>query len=69
MPKLKPHRGAKKRIKVTNKKGEKVGKLLKGSVRNSHLYRKETASSSYRKKRTDEVKAGYVKKVKKLIVK
>ncbi|PIR43816.1 50S ribosomal protein L35 [candidate division WWE3 bacterium CG10_big_fil_rev_8_21_14_0_10_32_10] len=60
--KQRTHKGAKKRIRITKK-----GKMLKGSVNNSHLYRKQRSSVKHKKSRTDEVKAGYVQRMKALI--
>lgn len=60
--KQKTHQGTKKRVKIT-----KTGKMLKGKVRNSHLYRKQRVSKKHRKSRTDSIKNGFVTKIKKLI--
>jgi len=60
--KQKTHKGTVKRIKKT-----KTGKLIKGKVNNSHLFRKQSANKKMRKKRTNNIKDGFVQKINKLL--
>lgn len=62
MPKQKSSKTIGKRFKVTH-----TGKLLKKRVCISHLNRKETTSSKFRKKRLSQVSKTLSKKFKKVI--
>ncbi len=62
MPKIKTHRGAAKRIKITKNK-----KLLHRSAWRSHLRAKKKASRKRRYRRTYKLKGKIAKDIKKIL--
>ena len=62
MPKQKTSRTIIKRFKITSS-----GKLLKKRACTSHLNRKETANSRFRKQKLSEIPKGLLRKIKKVI--
>lgn len=65
--KQKTHKGAQKRIKMPKKGKGKSTTMLKGAIRNSHLKRKDGASTRHKKKRQTQVSKGFTKRIKRLI--
>jgi len=62
MPKQKTSKTIRKRFKITSK-----GKIYKKRVCTSHLNRKETTNSKFRKQKMSLIPKGWSKKIKKLI--
>ncbi|MEW6584989.1 MAG: 50S ribosomal protein L35 [Nitrospirota bacterium] len=62
MPKLKTHRGAEKRFKVTG-----TGKIKRGSGYKSHLLTGKSAKRTRRLRKASLVSDGEFKKIKKLV--
>lgn len=62
MPKIKSHKGIKKRCKITAK-----GKVIRGKSFKSHLLSKKSSSRKRRLARRVEMNKTFAKKVKKLI--
>lgn len=62
VPKMKTHRGAAKRFKVT-----KTGKLLRAKVGHSHLLSKKDARRKRRLKRPDKVHPSMEKNIKRVL--
>lgn len=62
MPKIKPKKTLKKRVKVT-----KGGKLIRKQIETGHLKRKWTANKKHRKADPKKIKEGYKKKFEKML--
>lgn len=62
MPKLKTHRGAAKRFKVTG-----TGKIKKNKAYHSHLFSSKTPKKSRNLRKADLVSSGDYKRVRKMI--
>ncbi len=62
MPKLKTHRGAKKRFKVTGKK-----KIVHGKAYKSHLLTKKSAKRKRKLGKRDLIKSADRKKIKRML--
>ena len=62
MPKMKTHRGAKKRFKVTG-----GGKVLRHHSMCSHILTKKTTKRKRRLRRATEVEGKFAKKIKQMI--
>lgn len=62
MPKIKTHRGAKKRFKVTS-----GGKVLRRHSMKSHILTKKTTKRKRRLRKATEVQAKFAAKIKKMI--
>ena len=62
MPKIKPKKTLKKRIKVS-----KGGKIIRKQIETGHLKRKWTVNKKHRKSDPKKVKGGYRKKFKNML--
>jgi large subunit ribosomal protein L35 len=62
MPKMKTHKGAKKRFKVTG-----TGKIKRGHAFKSHILTKKHPKRKRRLRRSDLVSSGQVKTIKRLL--